>query len=274
MTSPVTSCKHVHSRDNPEYRHWLSLAGDKRARREHGQTVLEGPHLVEAALAGGITPLAWLLSEDSFSGGGFAPLLERAPRAPCLVVPENLFRAVAPSVTPAGLMASIAVPRPGGDVASFALLLEDIQDPGNLGALIRCAAAAGVRAVYLSSGCAEAWSPKCLRGGQGGHFLLDIHEDEDLAIRAAGLPGPVFAAVLGADDGLFELDLRGPCAFALGNEGAGLSAGLRAACVPFTIPMPGRVESLNVAAAAAVCLFERVRQLGQGASGSRSARPG
>lgn len=260
-------CKHILSRDNPDYRHWLRLAGDKRARREQGQTVLEGPHLVQAALDAGIPPLAWLLSEAAHADGGFAPLLERAPRAPCLVVPEGLFRAVAPSVTPAGLMASIAVPRPGDAVGGFALLLEDIQDPGNLGALIRCAAAAGVDDVFLSPGCAEAWSPKCLRGGQGAHFLPRIREDQDLVARAAGLPGHVYAALLGAGRGLFDLDLRGPCAFALGNEGAGLSDALRRACVPFSIPMPGRVESLNVAAAAAVCLFERVRQSRQPGTG-------
>lgn len=272
MTMPETRIKHVHSRDNPDYRHWLRLAGDKRARRELGQTVLDGGHLVAAALDAGLTPLACLLSEGAHAGGAFAPLLGRMPGVPCLVVPEALFRAAASSVTPTGLLASIALPRPAARSGGFALLLEDIQDPGNLGALIRCAAAAGVNAAYLSPGCAEAWSPKCLRGGQGAHFLLDIHEDQDLPSRVASLPGPVYAAVLGAGRQLYEIDLARPCAFALGNEGAGLSQSLRRACVPFSIPMPGAVESLNVAAAAAVCLFERVRQCHAHGLGSDTQR--
>lgn len=260
MSHSEPACKHIRSRDNPDFRHWLGLADDKRARRQHGQTVLDGPHLVQAALDAGILPQAWLLSEAAYDDGRYAVYLRQAPQARCLVVPEGLLRAVSPSVSPSGLMAAIPVPRPADAEVDFALLLEDIQDPGNLGALLRCAAAAGVRAVYLSAGCAEAWSPKCLRGGQGAHFLLAIHEDEDLLARASRLPGPVLAAVLGAERSLYDLDLTGPCAFALGNEGAGLSEALRRSCTPFSIPMPGAVESLNVAAAAAVCLFEGVRQ--------------
>lgn len=254
------TCKHIRSRDNPDFRHWLGLAEDKRARRQHGQTLLDGPHLVQAALDAGSVPQSWLLNEAAFDDGRYAVYLRQAPHAPCLVVPDGLLRAVSPSVSPSGLMAAIAVPKPADIPVDFALLLEDIQDPGNLGALIRCAAAAGVGAVHLSAGCAEAWSPKCLRGGQGAHFLLAIHEHDDLVARAACLPGPVHAAVLGAERTLYELDLTGPCAFALGNEGAGLSDALRQSCAPFSIPMPGAVESLNVAAAAAVCLFEGVRQ--------------
>jgi len=138
------------------------------------------------------------------------------------------------------------------------VLLEDIQDPGNLGALLRTAAAAGVEQAYLSTACADAWSPKALRGGQGAHFRLGVQERADLVAVARRFP--VHAAVLGARESLFDLDLRGTAGFAFGNEGAGLSEALRACTRPFSIPMSGQVESLNVAAAAAVCLFERVRQ--------------
>jgi TrmH family RNA methyltransferase len=142
----------------------------------------------------------------------------------------------------------------------FALLLEDIQDPGNLGSMLRSAAAAGCDAVFLSAACADAWSPKVLRAGMGGHFVLAIHESIDLPEVAAGFRGRVIAASLGAQENLFDCDLRGDLAFAIGNEGAGLSAALLAVCQPVRIPMPGRMESLNAAAAAAVCLFECVRQ--------------
>jgi TrmH family RNA methyltransferase len=160
--------------------------------------------------------------------------------------------------SPTGLLAEIAIPAVVNETAQFVVLLEDIQDPGNLGALLRTAAAAGVEQAYLSTACADAWSPKCLRGGQGAHFRLAIQERADLPAVARRFP--VHAAILGAPQSLFDLDLRGAVGFAFGNEGAGLSEALCACSSPFSIPMSDRVESLNVAAAAAVCLFERVRQ--------------
>jgi TrmH family RNA methyltransferase len=156
---------------------------------------------------------------------------------------------------------------PAGRLAgqsNFVLLLEDIQEPGNLGALLRTAAAAGVEVVYLSKGCTEAWSPKTLRGGQGGHFRLEIVEGSDLKQVAESFSGTVYAAALRSSRSLYDLSLTGAVAFAFGNEGAGLSAELLRSSESFSIPMPGAVESLNVAAAAAVCLFERVRQCGHG----------
>jgi len=176
------------------------------------------------------------------------------------VLSDALFASLSPVDSPTGLLAEIAIPRVMNETARFVVLLEDIQDPGNLGALLRTAAAAGVEQVYCSTACADAWSPKALRGGQGAHFRLGVQERADLAAVARRIP--IHAAVLGARQSLFELDLRGAVGFAFGNEGAGLSEALRAHANPFTIPMSDRVESLNVAAAAAICLFERVRQRG------------
>ena len=144
----------------------------------------------------------------------------------------------------------------------FCVLLEAIQDPGNLGAMLRTAAAAGVDAVYLSKGCAEVWSPKALRAGMGAQFALALHEHADLTLIARELKS-LIATSLDAQQSLYDLDLSGPVAFVFGNEGAGLSpALLDTATHQVKIPMPGKVESLNVAAAAAVCLFECVRQRG------------
>jgi TrmH family RNA methyltransferase len=140
-------------------------------------------------------------------------------------------------------------------------MLEDIQDPGNIGSILRSAAAAAVSEIYLSSGCVHAWSPRVLRAGMGAHFALQIHEGVDLAGLIERYRGTVVAAVGNAARSLYSVDLRREVALLFGNEGAGLSARLReAAHLRVSIPMPGRVESLNVAAAAAVCLFERVRQ--------------
>lgn len=254
------SLKTITSRDNPVFREVLALVEDRRHRRQSGRTVLDGPHLLEAALVAGASIIRLLLSESA-QPGPLGDWTRRLSQVPALVVPDRLFAALSPAGTPAGLVSVIDIPVPAACSVDCVMLLENIQDPGNLGALLRVAAASGVGSVHLSKGCAEAWSPKCLRGGQGAHFLLAIHEGIDLPAFVHEFDGPIHAASLGASVRLFDLDLRGRVGFAFGNEGAGLSAALRAVAQPFSIPMPGRVESLNVATAAAVCLFERVRQI-------------
>jgi TrmH family RNA methyltransferase len=141
------------------------------------------------------------------------------------------------------------------------VMLEALQDPGNLGSILRSCAAAGMRHVLLSRGSVHAWSPRVLRAGMGAHFALSIHEGADLASAARDFGGTVFATRAGSRQSVFEADLKGRIALLFGNEGAGLSASLRElADRVVSIPMPGKAESLNIAAAAAVCLFERVRQ--------------
>lgn len=252
--------KHITSRDNPTYRQLLGLARHRRDRRQLGQTLLDGEHLLQAALQAGHVPRLLAFAEPSpFSA--LEAWRTRLPGVAAVSLAPNLFAALSPVDSPSGLLAVIDISHPAANPDGFLLLLEDIQDPGNLGAILRVAAAAAAGRVCLSKGCAEAWSPKCLRGGQGAHFQLSIQEGVDLAAEAAAFPGSVYAGLLGARHSLFDLDLKGRVGFAFGNEGAGLSPALQAVCQPFSIPMPGRVESLNVATAAAVCLFERVRQI-------------
>lgn len=254
------SLKQISSRDNPTYRQLLGLAQHRRDRRQQRQTLLDGEHLLEAALQAGLMPRLLVFAEHC-PVTNMEAWLARLAQVPAVSLPGNLFAPLSPVDSPGGLLAVIDIPgaAPGQD--DSLLLLEDIQDPGNLGAILRVAAAAGGRRVCLSKGCTEAWSPKCLRGGQGAQFQLSIQEGADLPAEARSFNGPVYAGLLGAEDSLFTLDLKGRAGFAFGNEGAGLSQALQAVCKPFSIPMPGRVESLNVATAAAICLFERVRQI-------------
>jgi TrmH family RNA methyltransferase len=140
-------------------------------------------------------------------------------------------------------------------------MLEDIQDPGNLGSILRSAAAAGIRQIFLSSHCVHAWSPRVLRAGMGAHFMTEIHEQCDLVALARAFKGKVIATSHRATATVFAQDLTGRIALVFGNEGSGISPALAAvAHALVAIPMPGSVESLNIAAAAAICLFERVRQ--------------
>lgn len=253
--------KQITSADNVQYKQLKKLADNPRERRKRGETLLDGVHLLQAlADAGGGVELL-ILRHGSGGDREIQACLRRFADTPGIELSAALFDALSPVETPVGILALYQVPRHDERPPICAVLLENIRDPGNLGGLLRTAAAAGVDAVYLSKGCSEAWSPKALRAAMGAHFALAIHEQQDLPALCATLPR-VIATRISAPQSLYELDLRGPLAFLFGNEGAGLSEEL-AACATqqIRIPLPGKMESLNVAAAAAVCLFERVRQI-------------
>ncbi len=251
----------IRSRDNPFYKELAKLSGSARQRNKSNQTLLDGAHLLTAYLDSGDQPRHILLNAAALNDGEIAGLLQRLKGIPATQLDDKLFAGLSELKTPTGILALIDIPQPSVAQSHFALLLEDIQDPGNLGSMLRSAAAAGCDAVFLSSGCADAWSPKVLRAAMGGHFALRIYERQDLPGVAKSLPGTLLATSLHAKHSLYDCDLRGKAAFLIGNEGAGLSAGLlKLATQEISIPMPGKIESLNAAAAAAICLFEVVRQ--------------
>ncbi|MDO8464315.1 MAG: RNA methyltransferase [Gallionella sp.] len=255
--------KRIQSRDNPFFKELVKLGGSARQRGKTDQTLLDGVHLLTAYLDAGKQPQHLLLNAAALYDVEITALLERAAGVPVTQLDDRLFAELSKLKTPTGILALIDLPQPTGIPAAsrFALLLEDIQDPGNLGSMLRSAAAAGCDAVFLSTGCADAWSPKVLRAAMGGHFALNIHERQDLPGVAVAFPGMLLAASLQTTHSLYDCDLRGKVAFLIGNEGAGLSADLlNLATHQIAIPMPGKTESLNAAAATAICLFETVRQ--------------
>ena len=226
--------------------------------------MLEGEHLVAVYSARHGAPETLIVTDDAFVRPAVRALAERHDER-TLIVPASLLGAVATLPASIGMLAVVATPQPVLRAhADFCLLLDDVQDPGNVGSMLRSAAAAGVAQVLLSKRCAFAWSPKVLRAGQGAHFCVDIHEDVDLPAWAVGYRnggGELVATVVAGGTSLYAASLAGRVALAIGNEGAGLSTSLATlATRQVTIPMPGGVESLNAAAAAAVCLFECVRQ--------------
>lgn len=256
----------VTSRHNPRLREAARLVASARVRRKAGRCVLEGEHLVSVYWERHGPPETLIVTEEALARAPAHALATREP-ARTLVVPTAMFAELA--TLPAGVGMLAVVPTPPSVAvapADFCLLLDDVQDPGNVGSMLRSAAAAGVQQVLLSKHCAFAWSPKVLRAGQGAHFLLQVLEDVDLAAWAAayaGAGGDVMAMVAAGGRSLYATALTARIAVAIGNEGAGLSPALAAtATLAVTIPMPGGMESLNAAAAAAVCLFECVRQRG------------
>ncbi len=250
--------KLIQSRDNPFFKELLKIATTARERRKTGKTLLDGSHLVASLLDAGYKPLHVLLDASAEVDAG---IMDRLHGIPVTQLDRRLFAALSELKTTTGMLALIEVPKAEAVPSRFALLLEDIQDPGNLGSIIRSGAAAGSDAIFLSPGCADAWSPRVLRAAMGGHFYTGIHEGQDLPRVAAAFQGMRVATSLEAAQNLYECDLSGNVAFMIGNEGAGLSDRLLAlATHAVRIPMPGGVESLNAAAATAVCLFEAVRQ--------------
>ena len=251
--------KLIQSRENPFFKELVKLAGSARQRNKAGQTLLDGAHLLSAYLDAGFRPLHVLLGTSA--NAECVDLVSCLNDVPVTQFDDKLLAELSELKTTTGILALIEIPAPQVREANFALLLEDIQDPGNLGSMLRSAAAAGCDAVFLSPGCADAWSPRVLRAAMGGHFCLAIHESQDLKVVAHAFSGTLLATSLQASRTLYECDLTSPVAFMMGNEGAGLSGELlQLATHPVTIPMLGKVESHNVAAATAICLFEVVRQ--------------
>jgi TrmH family RNA methyltransferase len=255
----------ITSSDNPRFREYLGLAGSSRDRRQAGLALIDGVHLIESYRQRTGPPLQLIVSSAGKTRPEIAALLATLPLVPCVELSDVLFRRLAPVQTPTGILAVVAIPArlPPPAHPEPCVLLEDVQDPGNLGSILRSTAAAGIRQVYLSAQCADLWSPKVLRAGMGAHFQLECFAGVDLGGFAAAFPGRLIATHLAARQSVFDTDLTGHIGLIFGNEGAGLSrALLDAVDTVVAIPMPGRTESLNIAAAAAVCLFERVRQLG------------
>lgn len=259
----MPTVKRISSRDNPSFKEWSKLVGSSRQRRKLGQTLLDGAHLVTAYINSGKRPLRLLVNEAAAQDEEIAGLIAQLHDIPLTCLDDALFGELTELKTPSNLLALIELPQAhvAPSHSRFCVLLEDIQDPGNLGSILRTAAAAGCDAAFISTGCADVWSPKVLRAAMGGHFALSIHEHADLFNVAAVFEGTIFATSLQATATLYDSKLTGNIAFAFGNEGAGLSPELSNLCRQLiTIPMQGKVESLNVAAAAAVCLFEATRQ--------------
>jgi TrmH family RNA methyltransferase len=255
--------RQITSSDNPHFKRLLKLQQSSRERRKSGLSLLDGAHLLSAYIARAGTPREIVVSRSRAEDPEIAGLVHAAGMEP-VVLSDTLFREVSSVTSPTGVIAVVETPRaptlprePGP-----CIMLDDLQDAGNLGSILRAAAAFGMREVYLSKHSVHAWSPRVLRAGMGAHFALSIFEGVDLADRIARHPGRVLATAADGDVPLYAADVTGNVAFLLGNEGSGLSAELRKAShATLSIPMPGRTESLNVAAAAAVCLYERARQM-------------
>jgi TrmH family RNA methyltransferase len=257
--------KSVASRDNPAFKAVARLVASAAERRKRGLTVLDGAHLVGSFLDAGHGVETLLVSRSALERPEVDAIARRVPDGSVVVVPDKLFESLSTVDSATGLVAAVPAPRgkPIPADADLVLVLENVQDPGNVGTLLRSAAAAGARHVALVGASAFAWSLKTVRAGMGAHFHLNIAEDVDLATFLGAFRGTSVALAGDAKTSLYDVDLRGPVAILVGNEGAGLSPAARAAAkVAARIPMPGRADSLNASVAGSLALFEALRQRG------------
>jgi TrmH family RNA methyltransferase len=257
--------KSITSRDNAQYKELKQLATSSQARRKAGRTLLDGVHLCEAWLQLRGHPEQCIVSETGLHNPEVASIVAglEAEHAHCLMLPDALYAALSQVENGVGVMFLVPTPQRAIPAALSvnAVLLDNVQDPGNVGSMLRSAAAAGIREVYCSPGTAFCWSPKVLRAAMGAHFVLDIFENVDLLPLLEGAPIATLATSGYAEQKLYDVDLRQPVAWVFGHEGQGVSDKLlSAARHKVVIPHLGKVESLNVAACAAVCFFEQVRQ--------------
>jgi RNA methyltransferase, TrmH family len=265
----------ITSSTNPQFKAALKLAQSGRERRKTGLTLLDGLHLIKAWQSTGGHLQQIFARATLAENAEFLAWQAETPRCPVLFFSPGLYDRIVGDDFPSGVLAlvetppSVGVPRLDCD----SIVLDGVQDPGNLGTLLRSAGAAGFTQAVLSVDCAQAWSPKVLRAGMGAHFAIRIHEAIDLAGFLNGFSGTVAAATLDGAQSLFQAGLAEPLAWVFGSEGGGVSAPvLSCATLKVRIPMPGKIESLNVSAAAAICLFETVRQRQSELSGDKKGR--
>lgn len=260
----LVAVKNLTSRDNPRLKQLRRWATQGRVRREDGAILLDGLHLIDALLASGGEVEELVVSESGLRNPEISAWLAGHGGLNAVRIPDALFAEIAVTETPSGILgvARAAPPMRRIENDQDCIMLDGVQDPGNVGTLLRTAAAAGITQALLGPGCADAWAPKTLRAGQGAQFELGIHENGDLVAALAAYGGTsVVTRLDDASVSLYETALEGPVAWVFGAEGHGVSAPVSAAAdLGIHIPMPGRMESLNVAAAAAICLFEMVRR--------------
>nr|WKF56302.1 23S rRNA (guanosine-2'-O-)-methyltransferase RlmB [Paraburkholderia busanensis] len=255
--------KAITSRDNPLYKRLKALAGSTHQQRRGGQALLEGFHLASAYLDVAGQPELCVVTDGALAHDEARAIVARVDEHRVVTLPDALFGQLSNVVHGVGILLlvdKLDTPLPE-KIAQTCLVLDGVQDAGNVGSILRSAAAAGIQQVFCAPGTAYAWSSKVLRSGMGAHFLLRIHEDVDAQTLIDRLSVPIVITDSHGAEAIYDCDLAGPLAWVFGNEGAGVSQIWRdAVSMRVTIPQPGGMESLNVAAAAAVCVFEQCRQ--------------
>lgn len=251
--------KLIESRQNPHFKQALKIAADRRSFPD--LFLVEGEKLIREAIAAGLKPEQIFLTAKS--SGNFSKF-----HAICTELSPGLFRELSTVVSPADALAIFRRPEhePLHDLlgrARLILVLDRLQDPGNIGTTIRAAEAMGADTVVLLQGCCSFLNHKAVRAAMGSSFRLPVHENVDARQLLELLRAENFE-LIGTDMNgcsIHRFQFPGRSALILGQEGSGIAANLKKECsLLLAIPMQGQVESLNVATSAAICLYEWSKQ--------------
>ncbi|MGR3900100.1 RNA methyltransferase [Psychrobacter sp. 1176_08] len=239
-----------------------ALLTQARQRKKHGQTVIEGVHLIDAALRSDYPFVQILLSESAHAHPEVQQVLTRLPTyTPILTLSDALYGSIRNLGTGIDIMAVIKVPTPTlSTITEDCLILNDVQDSGNVGTLLRTAAAVGISNILCTNATSQAWSPKTLRAGMGAQFALTIYEGLSVQDILDYVQTPLFATSSHTDTVIYQHDLKAPIAWIMGHEGQGVCNELMQCATPIALPQPNGQESLNVAIAGSLCLYETLRQ--------------
>ena len=251
----------LESRDNPKIKHLRGLIEQQSYRKKQGQTVLEGTHLCLAWLEKSRKINSIFTTEHAMQHADFDAIAQYYS-GNIFVISESLYKDLSTLGTTLACLAIIDLPqqKEALDFQADTLILENVQDPGNVGTLLRSAAAAGIQQIVTTKGSASLWSPRVLRAGMGAHFSLKTYENVELQNLLDQFKIPVYATSSHESQSLYAQDLTQAAVWILGNEGQGVSEFALQHAQAVTIPQPGGQESLNVAVAGSICLFEMVRQ--------------
>jgi TrmH family RNA methyltransferase len=255
----------ITSSHNPKIKLIRALAGRPKERRENGAFLAEGVRLVEEAFTAGWN-FQFALYTDGLSQRGLDLVQSLTTRGVDVEsVAENILQSVTETETSQGILAVLALDPPGlllpPPNPDFILIPDQVRDPGNLGTLLRTAAAAGVQAVFIPPETTDPFAPKVVRAGMGAHFRLPILSLtwDQLQERVEGMS--VFLSDAVGEKSCWEVDFTRPTALIIGGEAEGASAQAHGlATEMIRIPMPGHMESLNAGVAGAVLMYEAVRQ--------------
>ena len=251
----------IESSQNTRYKRLQKLITSKAARNQSNLIVLDGIHLVQDYVTAYPQRDIQIFIDETNQRDEIAALIQKLD-ASCSIteLSAQLFQKIRVTKTPQGIIA--IAPRPKALVNQHApgsaVGLEGLQDPGNLGAILRSALAFGIKTVYITRDCVDPFSPKSLRGGMGAQFRLEIVENADLSIVIQEFKGRSIAAIVEGGEPLNEVDLTGDVIFLIGSEGAGLSDVVKESADQLvSIPLVGGVESLNAASAASLFFFQK-----------------
>lgn len=252
--------KHIASAANPLVKQLHRLVQEPTAYRKLGRLWLEGDHLVRAFLQRGGQGAQAVLPVPAWDDPNLRALALQADEV--VLLEPALWAGCSSLESPASIAFLVPLPVVQSPALSTinTVVLDRLQDPGNVGSILRSAAALGVPQVVALKGTVGLWSPKVLRAGMGAHFGLSLHEGLGEEVLS-GWPVPLIGTSSYATHTLDRAELPRPCAWVLGHEGQGVSESLQQRCAhTVRIPQPGGEESLNVAAAAAICFYEALRR--------------